>query len=215
MSKQRILIIAPDPEAVASKIRASSFADIPVTVLSDWEKGAAVLGKENFSVIVARKLAKRQSAEEFVRGIIRLAPKTPLILLLPKKGGPSVLGALRAGASEILFEESLGAELTSTLEKYLFQGFGLLRKTSMDELFDYCFPVITTTDMDLLSLTVIEMFKESLGGSFGLLFREQEGRGSGFTVVAATGFPDDSMAGAFLLRFGGALVRRSGPAPAV
>ena len=215
MSKQRILIIAPEPEAVASKVRVSSFADIPVTAHSDWDRGAAVLAKENFSVVVARKFSKRQSAEDFVHGIIRLAPKTPLILILPKKGGPSVLGALRAGASEILFEENLEAELISTLEKYLFQGFGLLRKTSMDELFDYCFPVITTTDMDLLSLTVIEMFKESLGGSFGILFREQEGRGSGYAIVAASGFPEDSLAGIFLLRFGGGLVRKSGPAPAV
>jgi len=215
MSKQRIMILAPDPGTIAAKVRESSFADIPVTILSDWDKGAAVLAKENFSVVVARKFSKRQSAEEFVRGIILLAPKTPLILILPKKGGPSVLGALRGGASEILFEENLGAELVSTLEKYLFQGFGLLRKTTMDELFDYCFPVITTTDMDLLSLTVIEMFKESLGGSFGLLFREQEGRGSGYSIVAAAGFPDDSLAGIFLLRFGESLVQKSGPSPAV
>ncbi|MBI5575007.1 MAG: GGDEF domain-containing protein [Deltaproteobacteria bacterium] len=183
--------------------------------LSDWEKGVSVLAKENFSVIVARKFSKRQSAEEFVRSIISLAPKTPLVLVLPKKGGPSVLGALRGGASEILFEEDLGSELTSTLEKYLFQGYGLLRKTSLDELFDYCFPVITTTDMDLLSLTVVEMFKESLGSSFGILFREQEGRGSGYSVIAAAGFPDDSLAGVFLLRFGGALVRKSKPVPAI
>jgi len=215
MSKPRILIVAPDPETVASKVRMSPFTDIPVTRLSDWDKGAAVLAKENFSVVVARKFSKRQSAEEFVRGIIQLAPKTPLILILPKKGGPSVLGALRAGASEILFEENLEGELVSTLEKYLFQGYGLLRKTSLDELFDYCFPVITTTDMDLLSLTVLEMFKESLGASFGVLFREQEGRGSGYSIVAAAGFPEDSVAGVFLLRFGGALVRKCGPAPAV
>ena len=215
MAKQRILIIAPDPGSIALKIRQSSFADIPLKALSDWDKGVSVLAKENFSVIVARKFSKRQSAEEFVRSIISLAPKTPLVLVLPKKGGPSVLGALRGGASEILFEENLGAELVSTLEKYLFQGYGLLRKTSLDELFDYCFPVITTTDMDLLSLTVIEMFKESLGGSFGLLFREQEGRGSGYSVVAAAGFPEDSMAGVFLLRFGGALVRKSKPVPAI
>ncbi|OGP80629.1 MAG: hypothetical protein A2Z13_04640 [Deltaproteobacteria bacterium RBG_16_64_85] len=215
MAKQRILIMAPDPGAIALKVRKSAFADIPLTVLSDWDKGVAVLAKENFSVIVSRKFSKRQSAEEFVRGILRLAPKTPLILILPKKGGPSVLGALRGGASEILFDEDLDGGLISTLEKYLFQGYGLLRKTSYDELFDYCFPVITTTDMDLLSLTVIEMFKESLGGSFGVLFREQEGSGQGYSIVAAAGFPDDSLAGIFLLRFGGALVRKSGPVPAV
>ena len=189
MSKQRILILAPDPGAIAAKVRESSFADIQMTILSDWDKGAAVLAKENFSVVVARKFSKRQSAEEFVRGIILLAPKTPLILILPKKGGPSVLGALRGGASEILFEENLGAELVSTLEKYLFTGYGLLRKMSLDELFDFAVPVITTTDMDLLAYTVIEMFKESLGASFGILFREQEGRGSGFSLMASVGLP--------------------------
>src|SRR3990172_4667286 len=215
MEKERILIMARDRGAIALKVRKSAFADIPLTVLSDWDKGVAGLAKENFSVMVSRKFSKRQSAEEFVRGILRLAPKTPLILILPKKGGPSVLGALRGGASEILFDEDLDGGLISTLEKYLFQGYGLLRKTSYDELFDYCFPVITTTDMDLLSLTVIEMFKESLGGSFGVLFREQEGSGQGYSIVAAAGFPDDSLAGIFLLRFGGALVRKSGPVPAV
>src|SRR3990172_3984838 len=141
MAKQRILIMAPDPGAIALKVRKSAFADIPLTVLSDWDKGVAVLAKENFSVIVSRQISKRQSAEEFVRGILPLAPQTPLILILPKKGGPSVLGALRGGASEILFDEDLDGGLLSTLEKYLFQGYGLLRKTSYDELFDYCFPV--------------------------------------------------------------------------
>ena len=136
MAKQRILILAPDPGSIALKVRQSSFADIPVKVRSDWEKGVSVLAKENFSVIVARKLSNRQSAEEFVRGILQLAPKTPVVLVLPKKGGPSVLGALRGGASEILFEEDLDTELVSTLEKYLFQGYGLLRKTSLDELFE-------------------------------------------------------------------------------
>ncbi len=215
MAKQRVLILSPDTEAVAAKVRGSPFTNIQLSVISDWERGAAALAKENFSVIVARKFSKRQSAEEFVRDLIQLAPKTPLILILPKKGGPSVLGALRGGASEILFEENIDKELLPTLEKYLFLGYGLLRKMSLDELFDFCFPVITTTDMDLLSVTVVEMLKESLGATFGLLFREQEGRGSGFSIVASTGFLNDSHAGVFLLRFGPSLVRSSGPAPAV
>src|SRR4030067_1153146 len=99
--------------------------------------------------------------------------------------GRSLLGGLRGGASEIIFEENLERELLPTLEKYLFLGHGLLRKMSPDELFDYCFPVITTTDMDLLGQTVIESFKESLGGAFGVLFSEREGRGSGFSILAS------------------------------
>jgi len=215
MSKQRVLILSPDPGSIVSHVKKSAIGDIHLAVHSDWERGASVLAKENFSVIVARKFSKRQSADAFVRGILHLAPKTPLILILPKKGGPSVLEGMRGGASEILFEENLDGELVPTLEKYLFMGYGLLRKMSLDNLFDYCFPIITTTDMDLLSLTVIDMFKESLGASFGILFREQEGRGSGFSVVASTGFADDSLAGILLLRFGAGLVVHSGTVPSV
>jgi len=215
MAKQRVLILSPDSKSIDSRIRDASLAGVHITVHEDWEKGISALSRENFSVIVARKFRKSQSAEAFVQDILSLAPKTPLILVLPKKGGPSVLGGLRGGASEILFEENLERELLPTLEKYLFLGHGLLRKLSLDELFDYCFPVITTTDMDLLSYTVIEMFKESLGASFGILFREQEGRGTGFSVLATAGFPDDSMAGVFLLRFGAGITKLSSPVPAV
>ncbi len=215
MAKQRILILSPDAAAVESKVRDSSLSDIHLTVMSDWGKGAAALAKENFSIIVARKFARNRTAEDFVKDILTLAPKTPLILILPKKGGPSVLGALKGGAAEILFEENLDKELVPTLEKYLFTGYGLLRKMSLDELFDFAFPVITTTDMDLLSYTVIEMFKESLGASFGILFREQEGRGSGFSVMSSVGLPEESVAGVFLLRFGAGLSKLAGPAPVV
>ena len=215
MAKPRVLILSPDPKPIESRVRDSSLGGVHVTVHADWDKGVAALSRENFSVIVARKFRKTQTAEAFVQDILSLAPKTPLLLVLPKKGGPSVLGGLRGGASEILFEENLERELLPTMEKYLFLGHGLLRKMSLDELFDYCFPVITTTDMDLLGYTVIEMFKESLGASFGILFREQEGRGSGFSVLATAGFPDDSLAGVFLLRFGAGITKLSSLSPAV
>lgn len=215
MAKQRILILAPDPAELEQAVRSASLSDIHLAVQSDWKAGMAALSKENFSVIVARKFQPRQSAESFVRDLLSLAPKTPVILVLPKQGGPSVLGAVRAGASEILFEGNLERELLPALEKYLFQGYGLLRKMSMDELFDFCYPVLTTTDMDLLSYTVIEMFKESLGATFGILFREQQGRGTGFSVEASVGLPDDSAAGVFLLRCGAAIVERSSAVPSV
>src|SRR5512145_2790003 len=215
MAQQRILIVSPDAAELESRVRNSSLSGIHLAVMSDWGKGVAALAKENFSIIVARKFARNRTAEDFVKDILALAPKTPLILILPKKGGPAVLGALKGGAAEILFEESLAKELVPTLEKYLFTGYGLLRKMSLDELFDFSFPVITTTDMDLLGYTVIEMFKEALGASFGILFREQEGRGSGFSVVASVGLSEESVAGVFLLRFGAGLSRLAGPAPTV
>lgn len=215
MGKQRVLILAPDPAELEKAAQAASLADVHFAVIPDWKAGAAALAKENFSVVVARKFQTRQTAEEFVRELVRAAPKTPLVLVLPKKGGPSVLGAMKGGASEVIFEENLGRELVPALEKYLFQGYGLLRKMSLDELFDFCFPVITTPDMDLLSYTVIEMFMESLGATFGILFREQEGRGTGYSVVAAVGVPDDSLTGVFLLQLGSGLVRLASPEPSV
>ena len=215
MAKQRVLILSPDPKQIESRVRGRSLSGIHFIVHADWDKGVSALSKENFSVIVARKFKKTQTAEAFVQEVLSLAPKTPLVLVLPKKGGPSVLGGLRGGASEIIFEENLERELLPTLEKYLFLGHGLLRKMSLDELFDYCFPVITTTDMDLLGYTVVEMFKESLGASFGVLFREQEGRGTGFSILATAGFPDDSIAGVFLLRFGAGIAKLTVATPAV
>lgn len=215
MSKQRILILAPNPEELEKAVKAASLSGIHLAVLKDWSAGVAALSKENFSVIVAKKFQPRQTAEAFVRELLALAPKTPVVLVLSKKGGPSVLGALKGGASEIIFEENLERELTPTVEKYLFQGYGLLRKMSLDELFDFCFPVITTADMNLLSYTVIELYKESLGASFGILFREQKGRGQGFSIVAATGLPDDSAAGVFLLQCGAGVVNAATPLPSV
>src|SRR3972149_9162029 len=200
MAKQRVLILSPDPNQIESRVRGRSLSGIHFIVHADWDKGVSALSKENFSVIVARKFKKTQAAEAFVQEVLSLAPTAPLVLVLPKNGGPSVLGGLRGGASEIIFEENLERELLPTLKKYLFLGHGLLRKISLDELFDYCFPVITTTEMDLLGQTVIEMFKEALGASFGVLFSEREGRGSGFSILASAGFPADSMAGGFFPR---------------
>lgn len=215
MAKQRVLILSPGRESPEAKILRAALRDVHLSVIAEWEKGTAALAREKFSLVVARKFGSSATAEETAKALSSLAPKTPLLLILSRKSGPSILGALRGGASEVLFEESIDRELVPVVEKYLFSGYGMVRRMSLDELFDFCFPVITTTDMDLLCYTVIELFREALGASFGVLFREQEGTGTGFSVAASNGFHDESMAGAFLLRFGSGLVRLSGPAPAV
>jgi len=215
MAKQRLLILSPERGSPEERILGARLADVHVAVLSQWDEAREALGREKFSLIVARKFSRGQKAEDFARELVALAPKTPFILVLPRKGGSSIVGALRGGASEILFEETLERDLVPTVEKYLFAGYGLVRTASLDELFDFCFPVITTTDMDLLAYTVIELFRESLGASFGLLFREEAGGGPGYAVVASNGFQDESVAAAFLLRFGPAIVRAAGPQPAV
>jgi two-component system cell cycle response regulator len=202
MTAQRVLILASDAKRIEEMVRVPSMKGVHFSILSDWKSGAEALRKENFSVIVARKFSKGQGTDVYVAELLELAPKTSMILILGETEGPAVLDALKGGVSEILFEESLANTLVPCVEKYLFSGYGLLRRMSLDELFDFCIPVITSTDMGLLATTILEKFREALGASFGILFRGGEkGAGPG-AVLASLGFADDIVPLAFLRRFG-------------
>ena len=214
MTAQRVLILASDADRMAGMVRVPSMKGVHFSILSDWESGAEALRKENFSVIVARKFSKEQGTDAFVTDLIALAPKTSMILILGEKEGPSVLEALKGGVSEILFEESLADTLANCVEKYLFSGYGLLRRMSLDELFDFCIPVITSTDMALLATTILEKFREALGASFGILFRAGERGGGPAAVLASLGFADEIIPAVFLRRYGEALAT-PGPGPTV
>ncbi len=215
MTAPRVLILCPDAERVESTVRGTFPRGVHFSFLSSWEDGQAALRKENFSVIVAKKFTRKQPTEEYVADLLALAPKTPLILILAKREGPSVLGALKGGASEILFEEALPGTLVPCLEKYLFSGYGLLRRMSLDELFDFCIPVITTSDLGILSTTILEKLREALGGTSGVLFKEGPAAGGAFEILATLGFTEETEPDAFLHRFGEFLVRHSGPFPSV
>ena len=214
MTAQRVLILASDAKRMEGMARVPSLKGIHFSILSDWKSGAEALRRENFSVIVARKFSMGQGTDAYVAALMALAPKTSMILILGEKEGPSVREALKSGVSEILFEESLADTLVPCLEKYLFSGYGLLRRMSLDELFDFCIPVITSTDMGLLATTILEKFREALGASFGLLFRGGEKGGSPCTMLASLGFADDIVPAGFLRRFGEALTT-PGPGPTV
>ena len=214
MTAQRVLILASDAKRIEEMVRVPSMKGVHFSILSDWKSGADALRKENFSVIVARKFSKAQGTDAYVAELLGLAPKTSMLLILGEKEGPSVLEALKGGVSEILFEESLAQTLVPCVEKYLFSGYGLLRRMSLDELFDFCIPVITSTDMGLLTTTILEKFREALGASFGILFRGGEKGGGPNTMLASLGFPDDIIPSGFLRRFGEALAT-PGPCPVV
>ncbi|HEY6097096.1 MAG TPA: GGDEF domain-containing protein [Candidatus Deferrimicrobium sp.] len=214
MTAQRVLILASDAARMADMVRVPSMKGVHFSILSDWDSGAEALRKENFSVIVARKFSKGQGTDAFVTDLLALAPKTSMILILGEKEGPSVLEALKCGVSEILFEESLADTLAGCIEKYLFSGYGLLRRMSLDELFDFCIPVITSTDMGLLATTILEKFREALGASFGILFRGGEKGGGPVAVLASLGFTDEIVPAVFLRRYGEALAT-PGPGPTV
>lgn len=214
MTAQRVLILASDAKRIEDMVRVPPMKGVHFSILSDWKSGAEALRKENFSVIVARKFSKEQGTDVYVADLLALAPKTSMILILGEKEGPSVLEALKGGVSEILFEESLANTLANCIEKYLFSGYGLLRRMSLDELFDFCIPVITSTDMGLLATTILEKFREALGASFGILFRGGEKGGGPCAILASLGFADEIIPLAFLRRFGEALAT-PGPGPTV
>ncbi len=214
MTAQRVLILASDAKRMAAMVRVPSMKGVHFSILSDWKSGADALRKENFSVIVARKFSKEQGTNAYVADLLALAPKTSIILILEEKDGPSVLDALKGGVSEILFEESLANTLIPCVEKYLFSGYGLLRRMSLDELFDFCIPVITSTDMGLLATTILEKFREALGASFGILFRGGEKGGGPAGMLASLGFADEIVPAVFLRRYGEALAM-PGPGPTV
>ncbi len=212
MTAQRVLILASDATRIEEMVRVPSMKGVHFSILSDWNNGAEALRKENFSVIVARKFSEAQGTDAYVSDLLALAPKTSMILILGEKEGPAVREALRGGVSEILFEESLEQTLVPCVEKYLFSGYGLLRRMSLDELFDFCIPVITSTDMGLLATTILEKFREALGASFGILFRGGEMGGGVSAMLASLGFPDEIIPAGILRRFGEALATPdSGP----
>jgi two-component system cell cycle response regulator len=213
MTAQRVLILASDAKRMEDMVRVPSLKGVHFSILSDWKSGAEALRKENFSVIVGRKFSKEQGTEAYVADLLALASKTSMILILGEKEGPSVREALKGGASEILFEESLANTLVPCLEKYLFSGYGLLRRMSLEELFDFCIPVITSTDMGLLATTILEKFREALGASFGILFRGGQKGGGPCAILASLGFADESLPVGLLRRFGEILA--AGPAPTV
>ena len=214
MTAQRVLILASDAKRVGEVVKVPSLKGVHLSLLSDWKSGAEALQRENFSVIVTRKFSREQGTDAYVAELLALAPKTPMILILGEREGPSVLEALKGGVSEILFEESLAQTLVPCVEKYLFSGYGLLRRMSLDELFDFSIPVITSTDMALLSTTILEKFREALGASFGILFRSGEKGGGAGPILASLGFPDEMIPANFLRRFGDALATPD-PGPTV
>ena len=215
MTAQRVLILFDDLPRIEPLVRNRSLKGVHFSTLSDWDSGAKALRKENFSVIVAGKFPSARGTESYVTDLLAMAPKTPLIYILAQKDGPSVLDALKGGASEILFQESLENTLVPCLEKYLYSGYGLLRRMSLDELFDFCIPVITTTDMGLLATTILEKYREALGASFGFLFRERDPVGGPHSVIASVGFADETQPVDLLRRYGEIIIRDAGSVPEV
>ena len=215
MSTQRVLVLCHDVQKIGSFIESPALKDVRFSIFQDWEPSANALRKEKFSVIVAQIIVPNDSASAFASRIMTLAPKTPLILVLPENKGRPVLDALKCGVSEVLFEETIGDSLATTLEKYLSSKGCLLRGMSIDGLFDFCIPIITTTDMNLLATTILDKFREALGDSFGVFFKENGENGDPYAIYSDIGFADSDAAMSFLRYFGKSIIRHAASSPVV
>jgi diguanylate cyclase (GGDEF)-like protein len=117
----------------------------------------------------------------------------------------------------VVFSDAVSSELPQLLAQYLFGGRGAARNLSLDELFEFSIPVLTTTDMGLLGGTLLEKYAEALGGTFGVLLRVRVAEGghpAAPEVEASTGFADEAVLAAFLDRYGAGIVATATPDPA-
>jgi len=210
------LVLCHDVQKIGSLIQVPSLKDVHISIFQDWESSAAALRKEHFSVIIAQIIVPNDSAAKFVSRILSLASKTPLVLVLAENDGRSVLDALKGGASEILFEENLGDSLVATLEKYLSSKGCMLHSMSIDGLFDFCIPIITTTDMNLLATTILDKLREALGDSFGVFFKEDgENNDEPYTIYSSVGFANEDAVMFFLRNFGKSIISQAVSSPIV
>ena len=214
MSTQRVLVLCPDEQGIKPLIQKPSLKDVQFSVFQDWDSSAAALSKEHFSTIIAWKIVPDQSVTDYVGRILSLARKTPLILVLAEGDGRSVCDAMKCGVQEILFEEKLGESLEATLEKFLFAKSGFPRTMSIDELFDFSIPVITTTEMNLLTTTILDKLREAIDVSFGIFFREDKESDEPYAIYSSLEIDGDA-AMSFLRRFGKSLIRNIVSSPTV
>ena len=215
MSTQRVLVLCHDVQKIGSFIQSPSLKDVQFSIFQDWESSAAALRKEHFSVIIAQVIVPNDSVAAFAARILSLASKTPLVLVLPANDGRSVLNALNSGVSEVLFEETIGDSLAATIEKYLSSKGSMLHSMSIDGLFDFCIPIITTTDTNLLATTILDKLREALGDSFGIFFKEDGENDEPYTIYSAVGFINDDAAMFFLRNFGKSIIRNAVSSPIV
>ncbi|MCL2102638.1 MAG: GGDEF domain-containing protein [Syntrophorhabdaceae bacterium] len=209
MSMQRVLILCHDAKKIGSFIQSPSLKDVHFSIFQDWESSAAALRNENFSAIVAQKIFPNGDVSVFVSQVLLLAPKTPLILVLPENDGRSVVEAIKSGALEILFEENLGDSLAATLERYLFSNGSLLNRMPISELFDFCVPIITSTDMGLLTITILDKLREALGASLGIIFQEMKESEDPYCICCASGFANEEASKSFMRSFRESIIRQA------
>lgn len=201
MSRHRVLILSPDALPYSASAKDSSLTDVAFSFASDWKAGEEILDKESFSAVVIATKSFGSEVGETIRRLMNMAPRTPVVVVLPGSDCKTLRAVLQKGAEEVLFEDEIDRLFAPALCRCLFTGQGLARKASLSELFDWCYPVATTTDLDLLATTIVETLVDSFGAAFGILFRDRDPSAEiagGYSILFSSGFEGEGEAGKFL-----------------
>ena len=207
MSKKRVVIASSSPGKVYDLLPLELKNEIEVILKDDYTDLVDLLSQEVCSLLVISSFNDGNISSEKVSEIVSLAPKTPLVVVTSgKSAGNGRSDFEDRGVLEIVAEEDLPGSISGIIEKYIYSGYGMLRKWPLEELFDYCFPIITTIDYDPLCQTITDYFKEMFMAEAGFLITKQDGRGSGFKLLSLTGINDVKGLVEFLAERGGGCI---------
>ncbi len=215
MAKKRVIIASSRILPGASPGDGSLLDEVEVVQKNTLEELKETLSRETAHLVVLDGVGGGSDVERFLEEISATAPRTPVIYVV--KGEVEDFAGILPNKfrGEVVREEDFARTFPELVEKYVFSGFGALFDYEMEELFSYCFPVITTLDYDPLCQTVLDFFKEILSADLGLLISEQPGRGSGFRLLAATGFDSAAEVVPFFDAAGKTIVEKCGKDPAI
>lgn len=215
MSKNRIIFASDSAREKVELIRKPLGYEVEIIVKEDLESLVELLENETCSLILLSTFKNGFPTPERISQIQSVAPMTPIILLLPETENSEKNKYYELNVSEIMKESEFPSKIETIVERYVYAGFGILRQWSLEEMFNYCFPIITNLDYDALCQTIIEFLKELLMADSGLLISPQEGRGSGFKLHSASGFADMTIISNVLGDYGERLMAECGDEPKI
>lgn len=190
MSKKRIICVSKSADHVLSAFSSISHGDVEIIVEEDFAKMMDLLKHQTCALILLSPSTYGFPLPEDISEIKSVAPLTPVILVTPASENIDTTMYGEINISEIVREEELPDKFSSIVDRYLYSGFGMLREWTFEEVFDYCFPVITNLDYDTLCQTIVDLLKELLMANSGMLISLQQGRGSGYKLHSISGFDD-------------------------
>ncbi|NIS75769.1 MAG: diguanylate cyclase [Deltaproteobacteria bacterium] len=215
MSKNRIIFVSTSADEMINLIPQPPGEEVEIIVKEDFESLIELLRNETCSLILLASFKNGFPAPDRISQVQSVAPMTPIILLLPDvvSFDQSRYDSLKI--AEMVKESEFPGKIETIVERYLYAGYGILRDWTLDEMFNYCFPIITTQDYDSLCQTIVDFLKELLMAKAGLLISPQEGRGSGFRLHSAMGFADMTLMSNVLAGYGDTLVAQCSDDPKI